>query len=220
MIVFKNLSKRYRGTPDPKIVFDDVDLTMDSTKRVAVLGAKGSGKTTLLHMIAGMELPSSGKIERFTTVSLPIGYQRAFKPTSTCKENILFLARCYGAKPTEIVNFIKEVTELDGELDLPMRAVVPESRVRIVYALGYALPFETYLIDTLPAAGGAEFRVKCLAMLAERAKTSGIIFATGDVRVARMHCESALLISDRKVHYFSDLDEAVWRLTNDTRAAG
>lgn len=37
-----------------------VDLTVEAGEFVCVLGESGSGKTTLLHLLAGLEVPSSG----------------------------------------------------------------------------------------------------------------------------------------------------------------
>jgi phosphonate transport system ATP-binding protein len=43
----------------------DVDLSIDSGERVAVLGSSGAGKTTLLSMINGSLSPTSGCVEVF-----------------------------------------------------------------------------------------------------------------------------------------------------------
>jgi len=41
---------------------DDVSLSIESGEFVTLLGPSGCGKTTLLRMIAGFELPDSGRI--------------------------------------------------------------------------------------------------------------------------------------------------------------
>jgi capsular polysaccharide transport system ATP-binding protein len=220
MIVFENASKSYGDIANATPIFENLNLEIDSTKKIAVLGPKASGKTTFIHMVAGVELPSSGKVVRYARVSLPVGYARAFKPISTAKDNIMFLARCYGAKADEVMEFVREVAELDDELERPLRALRQDVRQRIAYTLGYALPFDTYLIDHMAAVGTPDFREKCYAMLAERAKTAGVLYATSDPRTAKAYCDEALLISDRKVHHYTDLEQALWNLSNPGRATG
>ncbi|MBQ3274879.1 ABC transporter ATP-binding protein [Candidatus Saccharibacteria bacterium] len=53
-----NLSKRFRD----KIIFDNVDLNINSDDFVMLSGESGVGKTTLLNMIAGIEKPDHGSI--------------------------------------------------------------------------------------------------------------------------------------------------------------
>src|SRR5215216_2468750 len=56
-----------------QVVLDGVDLVVDGTSRIGVLGRNGAGKTTLLRCLAGLEAPSSGTIER-SPPTLSVGY--------------------------------------------------------------------------------------------------------------------------------------------------
>src|SRR5215218_2925215 len=56
-----------------QVVLEGVDLVVDGTSRIGVLGRNGAGKSTLLRCLAGLEAPSSGTIER-SPPTLSVGY--------------------------------------------------------------------------------------------------------------------------------------------------
>jgi ATPase subunit of ABC transporter with duplicated ATPase domains len=57
----------------PKVVLDEVDLSVDAGSRIGVLGRNGAGKSTLLRVLAGLETPTSGVVER-APAALTVGY--------------------------------------------------------------------------------------------------------------------------------------------------
>ena len=63
IIKIENVEKTYEVPGGAGIkILDGVNLTIDSTDFAIIYGASGSGKSTLLHHIAGLELPTNGKI--------------------------------------------------------------------------------------------------------------------------------------------------------------
>ena len=57
-IQVRNLKKRFGAT----VVCDNLNLDIGDGELVALLGPSGSGKTTLLRIIAGLEVPDSGRV--------------------------------------------------------------------------------------------------------------------------------------------------------------
>ena len=43
-------------------ILQGINLTIERGETVAIVGASGSGKSTLLGMLAGLDVPSEGKI--------------------------------------------------------------------------------------------------------------------------------------------------------------
>ena len=57
----------------PRLVLDRVDLSVDAGSRIGILGRNGAGKSTLLRVLAGLEAPASGSVER-APAALTVGY--------------------------------------------------------------------------------------------------------------------------------------------------
>ncbi len=66
LITTTNLSKKIPvKTGNDLIILDDISLSISKGSSVVITGTSGSGKTTLLSLLAGLDLPSSGKVELF-----------------------------------------------------------------------------------------------------------------------------------------------------------
>jgi putative ABC transport system ATP-binding protein len=58
----KNLSKTVTSPEGMLTILDQVSLQVSHGERIAIIGASGAGKSTLLGLLAGLDLPTSGKV--------------------------------------------------------------------------------------------------------------------------------------------------------------
>ena len=58
----ENLCKVYGREDNQVTALDHVSLEIERGDFVAIIGSSGSGKSTLLHIIAGVDVPTSGKV--------------------------------------------------------------------------------------------------------------------------------------------------------------
>lgn len=58
----EDLCKVYGKGENQVIALDHISLTIEKGEFTAIIGSSGSGKSTLLHIIAGVDIPTSGKV--------------------------------------------------------------------------------------------------------------------------------------------------------------
>ena len=68
MISIEGLTVEFGGNP----LFDNITYVVNQRDRIALVGKNGAGKTTMLKIIAGLQAPSSGSVNRPRDLS--IGY--------------------------------------------------------------------------------------------------------------------------------------------------
>jgi ATPase subunit of ABC transporter with duplicated ATPase domains len=91
MLHARGISRAFGG----QTVLDDVSISLDGRDRVGVVGPNGVGKTTLLRVLAGLEAPDAGTVERAPR-QLTVGYLPQ-EPDAVAGETLLeYLARRTG----------------------------------------------------------------------------------------------------------------------------
>ncbi|MCY2960537.1 MAG: ABC transporter ATP-binding protein [Planctomycetota bacterium] len=204
---FLALEKLEKRWPDGTHAVRGVDLAISEGELVVLLGPSGCGKTTTLRMVAGLEMPSAGRVRLggADVTALPpsqrdVGFVFQFYalyPHMTVAENIAFPLECAGvARPERdaAVQRVAERLDLVALLGRRPRALSGGDQQRVGLARAMVRKPRLWLMDeplgSLDAARRAEMcELIRVQQLADRVTT---IYVTHDQ-------EEAMRLADRIV---------------------
>jgi capsular polysaccharide transport system ATP-binding protein len=189
-------------------VLSNVSFTLGPGEKIAVLGRNGAGKSTLIRLIAGIELPTSGSIERTMSVSWPVGLTGGVGGSMTGNDNIRLICRLYDKPFALMREFVDDFAELGKYLGEPVISYSTGMRARLNFALSLAIDFDCYLIDEIIAVGDQRFQRRSHEELFEKRADRSLILASHFAEVVRGYCSRALVLHRGRGKVFEDLDLA------------
>ena len=211
MIALDRVSKVYRTRNGRKTVLDNVNVTFESGHNFGILGVNGAGKSTLIRLLAGSEIPNFGVIRRYARVSFPLGFGGTFHGALSGRENVAFIARIYGARMRNVLEYVETFSELGQYLHMPVNTYSAGMRARLAFATSFALDFDLYLIDEVIEVGDQRFRQKCAEAFHERMRYSDIIIVTHNTHTLRQYCDRGAILADGQLTLFDDIETAIGR---------
>lgn len=176
----------------------DIEFEVNTGEFFGIVGRNGSGKSTLLKMLAGIYVPSSGKINIDGTLSPFIELGVGFNPELTARENVFLNGAILGltrkeieARFDEIINF----AELKDFVDQKLKNYSSGMQVRLAFSIAIQAKSDILLIDEVLAVGDAAFQQKCFDVFANLKKEGKtIVFVTHDMGSVMQFCDRAMLI--------------------------
>lgn len=209
VIVCTDLAKSYPMGHGYKRVFKNLNLTIRPGERLGILGRNGAGKTTLIKLMAGVEMPTAGRVDRTMSVSWPLGFGGGFQGSLTGYDNARFIARIYGRDYSDLRDFVEDFTELGRQLRMPVKTYSSGMKARLAFALSLAIEFDCYLIDEVILVGDQDFQRKCHYELFEVRADRALVLASHSADTVRSYCSSALILKNGEGELYDDLEEAL-----------
>jgi putative spermidine/putrescine transport system ATP-binding protein len=212
-LALAGISKMFGDTT----VVKDFNLDVQKGEFVSFLGPSGCGKTTTLRMIAGFEMPTSGRVtvdDADITQKPPnqrnvgmVFQSYALFPNMTVAQNIGFGLQIRRQKPEAIKERVSEMLaliHLDGRGGSYPYQLSGGQQQRVALARALAIQPEVLLLDEPLSALDAKIRVALRAEIRAIQQKLGItaIYVTHDQ-------EEALSISDRIVVMYDGRIEQV-----------
>ncbi len=149
----------------------DSNFTVADGEFFVMLGPSGCGKTTTLRMIAGLELPTSGRIllggddvtfNRAAARDIAFVFQLfALYPHMNVRKNIGFPLKCQGMRAAEIRSRVRETAKflrIDHLLDQPVSRLAGGDRQRVALGRAIVRRPKAFLMDEPLGTLDTEFR--------------------------------------------------------------
>jgi len=209
MIHCIDVVKEYHVEGGRRRVLDHVSFDLQPGQKLGVLGRNGAGKSTLIRIIGGVDLPTSGRVERHMSVSWPLAFGGAFQGSLSGLDNLRFISRIYNIDYYEMRSFVDDFAELGAQLREPVKTYSSGMRARLAFALSIAIEFECYLIDEVIMVGDARFHRRCQEELFNKRSDRALIVVSHDMNFIRDTCTTGAIIHDRQLRLCDTLDEAV-----------
>jgi capsular polysaccharide transport system ATP-binding protein len=210
MLVLDRVTKVYHARNLTKQVLQDINIKVGRGDALAVLGANGAGKSTLMKIIAGVEHPTSGFVDRGgLSISWPIGYTSCFQSSLTGADNARFIARIYRRDIGPLLDFVEDFAQLGPYFRQPIKTYSAGMSARLAFGISLAIEFDVYLVDEVTGAGDARFRERCHEALMYRRRTGTLIMVSHDMTTLRAFCTRGAVLHEGRLTMFEDLEEAI-----------
>lgn len=209
MIELIDVYKQYRAHGHTKIILDHLNFCFAPGRSYGILGVNGAGKSTLVRVLAGTELPNSGRVRRTARISWPLGFSGGMHAMLTGRENVHFVARIYGADVRRVSAFVEDFAEIGAYIDFPISTYSSGMIARLAFGLSIAIDFDCYLIDEVTAVGDARFAQRCKIEFERRKRTADIIMVSHSMETIREYCDHGAVLAGGRLHVFPDVNDAI-----------
>jgi lipopolysaccharide transport system ATP-binding protein len=223
IIALKNVSKIYSMTPQFELrrllgqfipaakrrdgtrgrgvraALQNVSLEIEDGESVGVIGRNGSGKTTLLRLLAGVTLPTAGRIRVQGHVSSMIGLGVGFHGDLTGRENLYLYCSLMGLRTREIearLDEIAEFAELGEYIDVAFKRYSAGMMARLGFAAALHVDPGVLLLDEVLAVGDHQFHSKSMAALRKVMSECTLIFVSHSMPSVTEICRRAIWLDE------------------------
>lgn len=210
-IKVQNVSQRVRDSTGELVILDDISFKVKVGEKLAITGSSGSGKSTLLGLMAGLDVPSSGRIEllgqdlfaldeeqRAAVRAAHVGFVfQSFQllPNLTALENVMLPLELAHLPAREPAQAMLERVGLAGRLHHYPRTLSGGEQQRVSLARAFVVKPDVLFADeptgSLDTANGE--RIIDLMFQLHHEHQTTLVLVTHDTQLAKL-CEDTVLL--------------------------
>jgi len=211
-----------------------INMRINKSERIVIMGANGSGKTTLLAMLNGLIFPSQGTITAFgnklTEVTLNnVEFARNFRQKigfvfqnpeiqlfcPTVREDIAFSPLNFGIETEEVMKMVEKIAvdmEITNILDRPPHRLSIGEKKKVAIATALVMNPEVIIMDE-PTGGLDPITTRHIINVLIKAGKDGktIITATHDIHIVEEIADIVYILGKDKKIVTSGTPEEIFR---------
>jgi ABC-type polysaccharide/polyol phosphate transport system ATPase subunit len=192
------------GSEPPRLRYAlrNLDLEVEPGESLGVIGRNGAGKTTLLRLLAGVTLPTHGRVRVEGRVASFIGLGMGFHRDLTGRENVHLYCALMGLDPPRIRARVEEIVsyaEIGDYVDVAVKRYSSGMMARLGFAAAVHVDPGILLLDEVLAVGDHRFRAKSLATLTQLVSRSTVVFVSHHLEAVASLCRRVIWLDEGRL---------------------
>ena len=212
VIQLKNVKKEYGKT----LVYDNLELVIERSQKVALVGPNGSGKTTLLKLLAQVEGLTSGEFLLGPGIKVQYYAQHQLEildSNSTIYESISSISS--GWTETEIRSFLGSFLFKNDTILKKVRVLSGGEKARLALARLLINPAHLLLLDE--PTNHLDMQSRDVIEYALKQYSGSLVAISHDRHFLNAVTNHTIEVGELGVkHYYGNYDYYLWKKKNDT----
>ena len=224
LIYARNLSFNYTYKPSRysfnfkrKKVLSNINLTLNRSEVLVILGRNGCGKSTLLRLLGKIYEPSSGSITFLNNLT-----PRLLAPGVGFIDELSGIENLYlsyslmsgSLPPKKVVDTIVEYAEIKDRVHDPVSIFSSGMRARLAFATAIHAFSSVILIDEALGAGDDKFRSKVNETYKNMiTEGKSFVIVTHNLNWVRNHATRVIVMNEGEIYFDGPTPDAIEKFT-------
>ena len=186
----------------------NVSFSLNRGDMLGIIGANGAGKSTLLKAVAGIMVPTRGRVVRRGKIAALLELGSGFDGDLTVKENAYLRGAMLGytrAFMDETYKYIIDFSELKDYEDRPFKQLSSGMKSRLAFSIASLVKPEILILDEVLSVGDGAFAAKSAAKMREIIKGgAATILVSHSMGQIRQMCNKVLWLHKGEQVEFTD----------------
>ena len=181
----------------------DINLEVRKGETLGVIGHNGAGKSTMLKHLAGIMVPTKGRIDVDGRLSALIEVGAGFHQDLTGRENVFLNGVILGMSRLEVARKFDDIVEFSGLgafIDTPVKRYSSGMYARLGFSVAAHLDPDILVIDEVLSVGDFVFQRKSLQKMRSIA-TGGatVLFVSHNLKAVSDLCARTVLMDGGRI---------------------